>query len=97
MLRHLVGDDLEEPGTDSLRTLVALVEPVKQYKRGGQQPKVDQRVPLAFLADAARPDSTPSREFAAGVEKTFFGSGAYRPGRSPHAFASARALAGGGR
>jgi hexosaminidase len=76
MVRHLVGDDLNQPGVESLRTFVALLEPVKHYKRGGLQPKVDQRVPLVFLADAALPDSNLSREFAAGVDQTLFGSGA---------------------
>jgi hexosaminidase len=76
MLRHLVGGNLEGPGVESLRTFLGLIEPVKHYHRGEQQPQVDQRVPLVFLADAARPDSGPAREFAAAVDRMLFAPGA---------------------
>ena len=75
MLRHLVGADLGAPGASSLRTLIALLEPVKGYRRGELQPWANQLVPLIYLADAARADSAPSREFAARVERALFAPG----------------------
>jgi hexosaminidase len=81
MFRHLVGDDLNQRGVDSLRAFSDLIEPVKHYQRGAEQPKVEQRVPLYFLADAARPDSAPSREFALAVDRMLFRPGGIdRPG-----------------
>jgi hexosaminidase len=76
MLRHLVGENLKAPGIDSLRVLVALLEPVKHYERGNQQPWANQLIPLVGLADAAEPDSAPSREFSGDVDKLIFAPGA---------------------
>jgi hypothetical protein len=59
----------------SLRTLVSLVEPVKNYDRGGLQVWGSQLVPLVGLADAAKPESEPSREFAASVDRMLFAQG----------------------
>ncbi len=75
MLRHLVGANLTIPGIESLRTLIALVEPVKHYQRGGQQIWSNQLVPLVGLADAAQPESTSAREFAGLVDRTLFAPG----------------------
>jgi hexosaminidase len=58
MLRRLVrsGD------TASLKTLVSLVEPVKEYRRYEMRPQT-MLSPLTGLIDAARPDSAPARKF----------------------------------
>jgi hexosaminidase len=76
MLRHLVGANLQIPGIESLRCLIALLEPVKHYQRGREQIWCNQLVPLVALADAVRPDSTPSREFADRVEAALFAGAA---------------------
>ena len=75
MLRHLVGANLNAPGVSSLRTLVSLLEPVKHYDRGGLQVWGNQLVPLVGLADAAKPESDASREFAAAVDQMLFAPG----------------------
>jgi hexosaminidase len=72
MLRHLVGENLGAPGVSSLTTIIDLLEPVKHYKRGGQQIWCNQLVPLVGLADAARADSTLSRDFADDTERLIF-------------------------
>jgi hexosaminidase len=76
MLRHLVGENLNAPGIASLATLIGLLEPVKHYERGNQQHWSNQLIPLIGLADAARPDSKASREFAGLVDKMLFSPGA---------------------
>ena len=50
-----------------LKTLVSLVEPVKEYRRNRER-KVTLLAPLTRLIDAARPDSEASRRFAALVD-----------------------------
>jgi hexosaminidase len=75
MLRHLVGENLEVPGVASLRTFVDLVEPVKHYRRGQLQPWANQLIPLVGIADAARPESASSREFAGLVDRMLFATG----------------------
>ncbi len=75
MLRHLVGENLEAPGVDSLRTVIGLLEPVKRYQRGAIQIWGNQLMPLVGLADAAQPDSAPSRDFAAAVDRMLFAPG----------------------
>ena len=72
MLRHMVGENLGAPGVSALATLIDLLEPVKHYKRGGQQIWCNQLVPLVALADAAHADSTPSREFADDAARLIF-------------------------
>lgn len=76
MLRHLVGANLQAPGISSLAVLIGLLEPVKRYDRGAQQVWGNQLIPLVGLADAAQPESTPSREFAVEVDTMLFPSGA---------------------
>jgi hexosaminidase len=75
MLRHLVGENLGAPGDDSLRTVIGLLEPVKHYQRGALQIWGNQLVPLVGLADAALPESAPSREFADAVDRMLFAPG----------------------
>jgi hexosaminidase len=75
MLRRLGGPGLDASGLASLRELVDLIEPVKHYRRGELQPQVEQRDPLAGLADVARADSAPSRDFAARVDRMVFAAG----------------------
>ncbi|HEX8919937.1 MAG TPA: family 20 glycosylhydrolase, partial [Pyrinomonadaceae bacterium] len=63
MLRRLAqGEDI-----GPLETLVAVVEPVKEYQRYQQRPQT-MLSPLTGLVDAARPDSRVSREFARMVD-----------------------------
>jgi hexosaminidase len=76
MLRHLVGENLDAPGVDSLRTLTRLLEPVKHYERGDIQTWGNQLIPLVGLADAVAPESVPSRKFAAAVDRMLFGAAA---------------------
>jgi hexosaminidase len=75
MLRHLVGENLDIPGISSLKTVISLLEPLKHYDRGGQQIWGNQLIALVGLADAATPDSTPSREFAGDVDHLVFAPG----------------------
>jgi hexosaminidase len=72
MLRHLVGENLNAPGVEPLRTFLALVEPVKVYARGGLQVWSNQLIPLVGIADAAQPESDLSREFADSVDQMLF-------------------------
>jgi hexosaminidase len=53
--------------TGPLRTLVSIVEPVKEYRRYEQRPQT-MLSPLTGLIDAARPDSEAARRFAAAVD-----------------------------
>jgi hexosaminidase len=75
MLQHLVGANLDIPGIESLKTVISLVEPVKHYERGQRQVWENQLVPLVYLADAARPESAASRDFAASVDALLFSPG----------------------
>ena len=63
MLRRLARD----ADTAPLRTLVSIVEPVKEYRRYQQRPQMVS-APLTGLIDAARPDSEEGRRFNADVE-----------------------------
>ena len=63
LLRRLAGGDNIGP----LRTLAAIVEPVKEYRRYQMRPQT-MLSPLTGLIDAARPDSEKAREFAAQVD-----------------------------
>jgi hexosaminidase len=74
MLRHLVGQNLDVHGVGALRVLISLLEPVKHYDRGAIQIWGNQLVPLVGLADAALPESVPSREFAARVDRLLWGA-----------------------
>ncbi len=66
-LRRLAGDQASPAELAALRAFVDLIEPVKHYQRGNQQPEATQFTPLTGLVDCARADSAPGREFAAQV------------------------------
>jgi hexosaminidase len=51
----------------ALRTLVSVIEPVKEYRRYQMRPQT-MLSPLTGLVDAARPDSEAARQFAAMVD-----------------------------
>jgi hexosaminidase len=74
MLKHLVGENLQIAGIDSLRTFIDLIEPSKRYSRGSQQIWLTQLVPLTYISDAAMPESDVSREFSHSVS-TLLSSG----------------------
>lgn len=59
MLRRLLRSDDVGP----LRTLVSIVEPVKEYRRYDQRPQTTLS-PLTGVVDAATPDSEAGRKFA---------------------------------
>jgi hexosaminidase len=67
-LRRLGGDTASASDLAALREFVGLLEPVKGYQRGQQQPGATQFTPLTGLADCARPDSAATRTFAATVD-----------------------------
>jgi hexosaminidase len=75
MLRHLVGENLDVPGIDSLRTFLAVIEDVKEYRRGALQVWSSQLVPLVGIADAAQPESMLARDFAGSVDRMLFAPG----------------------
>ena len=74
MLRRLAGDRASPAALQALRTLAGVVEPVKDYRRGGFQPGVMQSIPLVGLVDCAGPDSAPARDFARMVDQFLFQS-----------------------
>jgi hexosaminidase len=63
MLRRLAG----RKEVSALKTLVSVVEPVKEYRRN-QGRSATMLTPLTRLIDAARPDSEAGRRFAALVD-----------------------------
>jgi hexosaminidase len=63
ILRRLANSE----NTGPLRTLVSVLEPVKEYRRYQMRPQT-MLSPLTGLVDAARPDSDAARQFAAMVE-----------------------------
>src|SRR4030095_14424600 len=63
LLRRLAASD----NTGPLRTLVSIIEPVKEYRRYQMRPQT-MLSPLTGLVDTARPDSETARQFAANVE-----------------------------
>jgi len=68
-LRRLAGEQATADDLRALRRFVDLLEPVKEYNRGRYQLGATQFTPLTGLVDCARPDSRPSREFAAAVDQ----------------------------
>ncbi len=71
-LRRLAGDDAKLEEMAALRSFVDLLEPVKKYRRGGQQPAANQFTPLTGLVDCTRPDSAAARAFASQVDVVVF-------------------------
>lgn len=72
MLRRYAGDDVTAAGLDALRELVAAVQPVQGYRRGGYQ-EGSQFLPLTGLADCALPDSKSARLFARAADEVIAG------------------------
>ena len=64
MLERLAGSQATAADVDALRALADLVEPVKQYERGGTR-EYTSLTPLTRLVDAARPESEAARELGA--------------------------------
>jgi len=62
MLRRLVRNDNIGP----LKTLVSVIEPVKEYRRYEQRPQIMLN-PLTGVVDATTPDSVAARQFSAMV------------------------------
>ena len=71
-LRRLAGEEATPEEVAALRTFVDLFEPVKRYRRGGQQPGANQFTPLTGLVDCTRPDSATARVFASQVDAVVF-------------------------
>ncbi|MEN9404356.1 MAG: hypothetical protein RL091_3059 [Verrucomicrobiota bacterium] len=67
-LRRLAGVPVSPAELDDLRAFVDLVEPVKVYQRGQQQPAATQFTPLTGVVDCARADSEPARRFKDAVD-----------------------------
>lgn len=63
MLRRLVGSD----DIDALRTLVSIIEPVKEYRRYQMRPQT-MLSPLTGVVDATGPDSEAARKFSMMVD-----------------------------
>jgi hexosaminidase len=77
ILRRLANSE----NIDPLRTLVSVLEPVKEYRRYQMRPQT-MLSPLTGLVDAARPDSDEARTFAAMVEAFLSDAPRYRLNRS---------------
>lgn len=73
LLRRLAGTREITP----LKTLVSVVEPVKEYNRSREHP-LTMLGPLTRLIDAARPDSQTGRQFAALVDGMLADSPSFR-------------------
>ncbi|HEX5082779.1 MAG TPA: family 20 glycosylhydrolase [Blastocatellia bacterium] len=77
MLRRWIGADaaVTESARNEIiakiRPLIAIVEPVKGYRRGALQ-KGTQFTPLTRLADIAQPDSEQARHFAKAVDQYLY-------------------------
>ena len=68
-LRRLAGDEATPADLASLRALVDLLEPVKDYRRGDHQPGATQLTPLTGLVDCVRPDSAPARQLSVVIDQ----------------------------
>lgn len=68
MIRRLAGDEATEADRANLTVFIDAIEPVKEYRRGGQQPDGTQYTALVRLPDCARPESDAAREFAVMVD-----------------------------
>ncbi|MBO0727485.1 MAG: family 20 glycosylhydrolase, partial [Blastocatellia bacterium] len=69
MLRRWAGG--AATWVNEVKPLIAIVEPVKGYRRGALQ-KATQFTPLTRLADIAQPDSEQARNFAKSVEQYLY-------------------------
>jgi hexosaminidase len=68
MVRRFAGRRAPEELVRNLDILVDLIEPVKDYQRGQQQPEATQFTPLTGLVDCARPESEAARVLTGRVE-----------------------------
>jgi hexosaminidase len=68
MLERLAGPRATATDVEALRALADLVEPLKQYERGGTR-EYTSLTPLNRLVDAARPESDAARELGALTER----------------------------
>lgn len=75
MLRRFAGDSASPSELEDLRALAAVAEPVKDYRRGQQQPGTTQATPLTGFADYVTPDSHAARVFTSGVNYFLFAAG----------------------
>jgi hexosaminidase len=75
----LPGLDPHGATADALRTLAAVVEPLKDYRRGKFQPGSTQSMPLDELADWSRPDSAQARAFNSAADRWLFAPGVLDP------------------
>jgi hexosaminidase len=82
MLRRLAGDGADRAGLQALKMFTHLIEPVKNYQRGAQQPDSMQFTPLTGLADCAQADSAEARVFAAEVDLLLSTPPRIEPGRA---------------
>jgi hexosaminidase len=80
MLRRLAGDGADRSSMLALETFTTLIEPVKNYERGAQQPDSTQFTPLTGLADCAGPDSAEARAFTAEVNNLLSTPSRIEPG-----------------
>lgn len=77
MLRRWIGVDAagtelaREEIAAKIKPLIAVIEPVKGYRRGSLQ-KTTQFTPLTRLADIAQPDSERAREFARDIDNYLY-------------------------
>ncbi len=72
MIRRFAGDRADAALLHGLTVLVDLIEPVKDYRRGNDQPDFNQYTPLTGLADCARPESDAARQFGDNVAASVF-------------------------
>jgi hexosaminidase len=86
MLRRWIGADaaVTESARDEIiakiKPLIAIVEPVKGYRRGALQ-KGTQFTPLTRLADIALPDSEQARNFTKAVDQYLYSTSSADPGQ----------------
>jgi hexosaminidase len=76
LLRIFTGDAVDAVELDHVRAFIALIEPLKEYRRGRAQKGSTQFTPLTGIADCARADAPAAREFSQRVEAALFARGA---------------------
>lgn len=79
MLRRFAGDSATPADLQNLRLVSDIVEPVKGYRRGKQQPHANQLTPLTGFVDAARPDSALSRALVRQIDDALFSGRSIQP------------------
>jgi hexosaminidase len=72
MIRRYLGAGASDALLQSVTVFVDVVEPVKNYQRGQQQPEATQFTPLTGLPDCARPESDVARAFNDAVRAHVF-------------------------